>query len=221
VGSPQVRYDAALRDRLRGHLDRHDRTSVTDPALRHAAVVVAVLAAEEGRDAGDRRDGAAESSAAFLLTRRASRLRAHRGQWAFPGGSLDPGEDAVTAALRELDEEVGMRDVEVLGLLDDYPSRSGYRITPVVVWAPPGTPVVPDPSEVASVHRVPLEVLDATPRYLSLPDAEGPVIQVPLAPLDTLLHAPSGAVLHQFAEVALHGRATRVAHLDAPGFARR
>lgn len=211
---PQVRFDAALRSRIRDHLTAHRRTIVDDEHLRHAAVVVTVLEADDATAALD-------APASFLITRRASRLRAHRGQWAFPGGSLDPGEDAVTAALRELDEEVGIRGVEVLGLLDDYPARSGYRITPVVVWAPAGTVTVPDPAEVASVHRVPLDALEVAPRFLDLPDAAGPVIQVPLAPLDTLLHAPTGAVLHQFAEVALHGRGTRVAHLDAPGFARR
>ena len=73
----------------------------------------------------------------MLLTRRAAGLRAHRGQWALPGGRCDEGETPVEAALRELHEELGLElgPDDVLGLLDDYPTRSGYLITPVVVWA--------------------------------------------------------------------------------------
>ena len=199
-------YDRALRERLRARLDAHPRTVVDDPAARAAAVTVTLLA-----------DGPAT---ACLLTRRAEGLRAHTGQYALPGGRLEPGEDAVEAALRELHEEVGVTGVEVLGLLDDYATRSGYVITPVVVWAPADATVVADPGEVAEVHRIPLAHLaDRQPRFIEVPDARGPVIQLPIA--DTFIHAPTGAVLHQFAEVALHGRTTRVAHFDEAPFARR
>lgn len=191
-------------------LAAHDRIGVVDGAeLRPAAVAISLVADDDGR-------------VCFLLTRRQPQMREHAGQWALPGGRLDPGESVTEAALRELHEEVGIDRAEVLGLLDDYPTRSGYRIAPVVVWVDADTPIVANPAEVAAVHRVPVEELERAdgPRFLDgIDDAKGPIIQVPIG--DSLVHAPTGAVLHQFAEVVLHGRATRVAHFDEPPFARR
>ena len=93
--------------------------------------------------------------AAFLLTRRTPRLRAHGGQWALPGGRVDPGETIEQTALRELHEELGVlaSTDDILGTLDDYPTRSGYLIAPVVVWAP-GAALSPNPSEVAGAYRI-------------------------------------------------------------------
>ena len=204
-----VEYDGELRARAAERLAAHERIAVDDPELRQAAVVVAIVSDDEGR-------------ACFLLTRRQPRMRAHAGQWALPGGRVDPGESLTEAALRELQEEVGVEGATVLGLLDDYPTRSGYRITPVVAWIEADTELVANPVEVAAVHRVPLAELTRPdgPRFLDgISDAEGPVIQVPIG--DHLIHAPTGAVLHQFSEVVLRGRTTRVAHFDEPPFARR
>src|SRR5436305_6836424 len=94
--------------------------------LKRAAVAIALV--ETGRGSGE---------TALLLTQRASGLRAHSSQWALPGGRCDAGETGVTAALRELHEELGLAPGldDVIGVLDDYPTRSGYLVTPVVVWA--------------------------------------------------------------------------------------
>ena len=202
------RFDDALRARTRANLAAFERQTIAEDGRRPAAVAVVLLDDEEGR-------------ACFLLTRRAATLRAHARQWALPGGRIDPGESAERAALRELQEEVGLeRDAStVLGLLDDYGTRSGFVITPVVVWGGPGVTLAPNPAEVASVHRVPLADLDrpGVPRLVSIPESDRPVIQVEL--LSTLVHAPTAAVLYQVREVVVHGRPTRVAHFEQPVWA--
>ncbi|MBC8093336.1 MAG: CoA pyrophosphatase, partial [Pseudonocardia sp.] len=145
----------------------------------------------------------------------------HPGQWALPGGRVDGAESAGQTARRELAEELGLHltDADELGMLDDYPTRSGYVITPVVLWAGVAGELTPNPDEVGEVHRVPLAAIDVEPRFLTIPESDAPVIQLPL--FDRFVHAPTAAVLHQFREVVLHGRATRVAHLEQPVFAWR
>ncbi|WP_433873451.1 NUDIX hydrolase [Saccharopolyspora sp. CA-218241] len=194
---------AALTDRLRAFPVRP-----LDPT-GHRASAVAVAVADDGTGRG------------IWLTRRAATLRAHSGQFALPGGRLDPGETAEDAALRELDEELGVRvdPGQVLGRLDDFATRSGYVITPVVVWIGGAPPLRPNPAEVAHVHFVPFGELDVAPTYSRIAESDRPVIGLPL--VGTLIHAPTAAVLHQFTEVALHGRPTRVAHLEQPLFAWR
>jgi mutator protein MutT len=198
----------ALRNVLVSNLRRHARVSVDDHGRKAAAVAVALVKNDAGEDC-------------FILTRRAEGLRAHGGQWALPGGRIDVGEAADVAALRELSEEIGLtRTAEsVLGLLDDYPTRSGYTITPVVVWCGEDGGFRPNPSEVAEVHRIPVRELlganVATSRRIAQSDR--PVISIPL--LGTDIHAPTAAVLYQFREVGILGRSTRVAHYDQPVFA--
>jgi 8-oxo-dGTP pyrophosphatase MutT (NUDIX family) len=172
--------------------------------LRHAAVAVLLVGDAQGR-------------ACIVVTRRASRLRAHAGQWALPGGRVDPGEGDVEAALRELDEELGTSG-RPLGVLDDYATRSGYRITPVVLLGDREPQLRPDPAEVAAAHLVPLTDI-GEPRFVSIPESDRPVVQLPM--LGTLVHAPTAAVLLQALELVLHGRVTRVAHLEQPVFAWR
>jgi len=158
---------------------------------------------------------------AFLLCRRASRLNSHAAQWALPGGRVDPGEDVVDAALRELAEEVGIRldDSTVLGLLDDYPTRSGYVITPVVIWGGGRLDPQPAPDEVVAVYRVGLHQLQRadSPRFISIPESPRPVVQIPLG--NDLIHAPTGAVLLQLRWLGLEGRHDAVDELEQPVFA--
>ena len=157
--------------------------------------------------------------ASFVLCRRSAGLNRHASQWALPGGRLDAGESPIEAALRETDEEVGVRFAEdsVLGLLDDYATRSGYVITPVVVWGGSGVELVPDPGEVLAAYRIGLHELtrDDSPRFVSIPESDRPVVQVPLG--GDLIHAPTGALLVQLRWVALDGRINeRVAEFEQP-----
>ena len=159
--------------------------------------------------------------ASFLLCRRTSRLNRHAGQWALPGGRLDPGETALDAALREVDEEIGLRlgPDALVGWLDDYPTRSGYVISPVVLWGGADPDLRPSPDEVLALYRIGLHTLrDGEPRFVSIPESDRPVVQIPLG--GDLIHAPTGAVLLQFRNVAMAGRlGERVDHLEQPVFA--
>jgi len=205
-----VRFDDALLERARANLAAFDRRAAPIEGRKAAAVAVVLLADPEGRGC-------------FLLTKRTPTLRAHTGQWALPGGRMDAGESPERAALRELDEELGLKlgADTLLGFLDDYPTRSGYVITPVVFWAEDPGALSPNPAEVARVHLVPLEDLDApgVPRFISIAESDRPVIQVPL--LGSLIHAPTAAVIYQMREVVSHGRSTRVDHLEQPVWAWR
>ena len=200
----------SLRTQLRQNLDRHERRSIALGERRAAAVAFAMVGDERG-------------SACFVLTRRSSRLRNHPGQWALPGGRLDGGETPEQAALRELREEVGLAlpDSAVLGRLDDYETRSGFVITPVVVWGGLEVDMEPDPSEVAEIHRVPLDALESPeiPHLRRIPESDRPVISLPL--VGTHIHAPTAAMIFQLREVAVWGRTTRVHHYEQPVFAWR
>lgn len=212
VESSPFSYHPSLRARLAAHLAAFEiAPRLPDPALKRAAVALAVLTGDTGDEA------------AVILTRRASKMRAHAGQWALPGGRLDPGETPVEAALRELEEEIGLTVApgDVLGVLDDYPTRSGYLISPVVVWAPADAPLVPNAAEVASVHRIPLSELDRpdSPEFVPIPESDRPVLRMPI--FDTHINAPTAAMLYQFREVAMHGRAVRVDMYEQPVFAWR
>ena len=203
-------FTGDLRAVMAARLAAFERMPAEAGSLKRAAVAVAAVDDGRGR-------------AAFVLTRRARKMNRHAGQWALPGGRLDPGETCEEAALRELGEEVGLTLAPgaVLGRLDDYPTRSGYLIAPVVVWAGAGAGLAANPGEVAAVHHVRFSTLfrPGSPEFISIPESDRPVIRMPLA--GSRVHAPTAAVIYQFREVALAGRATRVAHLEQPVFAWR
>jgi 8-oxo-dGTP pyrophosphatase MutT (NUDIX family) len=208
MSGPPLKFAEELRARARTHLAGFERRAHPSGGRRPAAVALVLLPDDEGR-------------ACFVLTRRADRLRAHARQWALPGGRIDPGETAEGAALRELSEEVGLTlDASaVLGVLDDYPTRSGFVITPVVVWGEGAGTLTPNPDEVKHVYQVPLDDLERpeVPILVTIPESDRPVIQLPI--LSALIHAPTAAVIYQMREVVVHGRPTRVDHFEQPVWA--
>jgi 8-oxo-dGTP pyrophosphatase MutT (NUDIX family) len=206
-------YDDAFRRRVARRCASFTRLDAdgTEAGLKRAAVAILLLESEDG-----------SGEAAFLLTRRAKGLRGHSGQWALPGGRCDAGETAAEAALREIQEEVGLSLAAeaVLGPLDDYPTRSGYLITPVVVWAGKQPALQLNHEEVAFVHRVPLDEIARADAVAFTTIAESPRRLVHMKINRTTVHAPTAALLYQFREL-LAGRTTRVADLEQPVFAWR
>ena len=183
------------------------RVPISRPGLRAASVAICVLQQQD--------------VLSLLITRRAAGLRNHSGQWALPGGSREPGESVPDAALRELREETGvvLGAGEVLGILDDYATRSGFLITPVVVWGGPVGTLTKQAAEVARIHVIPLADFDRPPELLAIP--ESPALVLRLALLGGYVYTPTAAIIHQFCQVALHGLTTRVAHFEQPVFAWR
>ena len=214
--------DPQLLERIRANLRRFDRWRLGEP--HHRAAAVAVVVAEEGHGA-DLPDLARHAqwspAAALVLTRRSQRLRNHAGQWALPGGRIDEGETPEQTALRELSEEVGLELDEgaVIGRLDDFVTRSGYVMTPVVIWAGQAGALTPNPDEVASIHRIPVQefMREDAPLLEHLEEHEHPVLRMPIG--DDWIAAPTAAIVYQFREVCIAGRATRVAHYEQPQFA--
>lgn len=198
------RFNRSLRARIEENLGGASRSLDVAPWFRRAAVCIVL-----GRGTADEAD--------FLLTKRALTLRAHPGQWAFPGGTVHEGESPLDAGLRELHEEVGMEltPSALFGRLDDHRVASGFIITPLVFWHQGGWQLDPDPREVASVHRFPLRTLEeaAEPNFIPRPDG-GRILQFEMA--GARIHAPTGAILYELKELALHGRHVDLSDVRSP-----
>ena len=202
-----------MREKLEQNLSRFERAEAPDPSLRKAGVAIAVA------------DDPERSAPCILLTLRSSKLKQHANQFALPGGRLDPDEDAIDAALRELHEELGLelgRDA-VLGQLDDYVTRSGYRITPVVVWGGSADDLNPSEDEVEAVFRIPLTDLDHPdiPILEHIPESDRPVLSIYLETVGHRVYAPTAAIIYQFREVVLRGNRVRIDGFEQPTFAWR
>ena len=215
--------DQTLKDSISGHLDTFTTITHQDIGdLRRAAVAVVICDLARGADvAGLPQFDTHQTTAALLLTKRSSKLRRHAGQWALPGGRVDPGETTEQAAMREMREEVGLElsDKDIIGKLDDFTTRSGYVMSPIIFWAG----VLPELSlnydEVDSAHRIPISEFDRSdaPMLSHSNHGDAPVLRMPIG--DTWIAAPTAAILLQFREVCMHGKQTRVSHYDQPEFA--
>ncbi len=206
--------DDELKAGITANLEAFDVIENKVDDAHHAAVAITVTDAAHGADLPG-----LENSAA----RRPTTLRNHPGQWAFPGGRLDAGEAPAQTALRELREEVGIHldQGQVIGALDDFVTRSGFVMSPVVVWGGPGLETQHNPAEVASVHRIPLTefMREDAPLLDWVASSEHPVLRMPVG--DDWIAAPTAALIYQFREVCLLGLPTRVAHYEQPAFAWR
>jgi 8-oxo-dGTP pyrophosphatase MutT (NUDIX family) len=199
-------FSPGLRTLIATNLSRFQRVRSESPRTR-AAVAVVVMRDAQGR-------------ACVPVTQRAGGLARHAGQMALPGGKLNDGESAESAAIRELHEELGLTVTPdaALGLLDDFETRSGFTITPVVMWSEArAASIVPSQSEVAHIFLLTLEEV----RAVVARAARGTSPSFHLAFWWGSMYAPTAAIIYQFREVALAGHSTRVADFYQPPFTHR
>jgi 8-oxo-dGTP pyrophosphatase MutT (NUDIX family) len=198
-----------LRASMAANLAAFDRITVDRSDLRRAAVAI-LVSPHRGQPT-------------YVLTRRAFTLRRGAGAYALPGGHVEPGEDALDAALRETAEEMGVAlpRAAALGLLDDFVTLGGHAVTPVVLFSGEPVTLKPDPGEVHAAWRVPLSELErpGSPRTQPNPKGGPPILR--LYARGGWINPPTAAFLYQFREVALGGRPTRVADVGQPAWTAR
>lgn len=199
----------ADRARIAANLAAFPRIALETGARRRAAVAI-VLSSQDGE-------------LTYLLTRRALTMRRGAGNYALPGGNLEPGEDAVTAAIRETSEELGVAITpsEALGMLDDFETLGGHVVTPVVFWSEETLSLNPDPTEVDRAWFEPVERLNHpdAPMSEAHPDGGEPILR--MFADDNWINPPTAAWLYQFREVGLHGRLIRVSRIGQPEWTAR
>ncbi len=207
-GVPETTFSGALKQTIIDNLAAHNRIDTSNSALRMASVGIIVVENSEGE-------------AGFILTRRGKGLRNHSYQYALPGGRIDPGETREQTVLREINEEIGITvsEDQILGCLDEYETRSGFSITPVVLWVNDLSSLRPEPGEVEEIFVINLEELFRTdsPKWVTIEESSKKVLQLPIR--NRLIHAPTAALLLQFKEVALLGELMRTDHIEEPVWA--
>jgi 8-oxo-dGTP pyrophosphatase MutT (NUDIX family) len=209
MATDRFQHDDQLRRQIAANLDQFEHQHPPGETLAGAAVALVVSASEE-------------SEACLLLTMRSAKLKKHPNQFALPGGKIDSGETIDQTALRELHEELGivLSPDNILGRLDDFATRSGFRISPVVVWNDSDQAVVPNPDEVASVYRIPLhELLLPQVTDIITEDGGDPILTLTLPSVGHRMYTPTASIIYQFREVALLAQSTRVSHYEQPKFA--
>ncbi len=216
--SQDYQHNSSLRESIAGRLSHFEqsRQSHTSPANQGTPLISAAVAIAVSKLTNSQ-------NACIYLTKRSTNLRKHAGQYALPGGKADPGETYQQAALRELSEELGLRidSSQILGTLDDFSTRSGFVITPVVVWDDSTSALAPNPDEVAQVFEIPLQEL-INPDLISLQETDTtPILSLYVPSIGNRIYSPTAAIIYQFREVGLLGRETRVSHYEQPGFAWR
>ena len=189
-----------IRDTIEQNLRRFERRATLSPQAPAAVAIVILM--DDGVPI-------------VPIFQRPQEMRRHAGQMALPGGRVHAGEGPEDCALRELAEELGVSaaKADVLGTLDDFDTRSGFTITPVVVWSgADAASLHPSKAEVARLFLVRGPEL----RQAVAAASQRPPDQFSLRLSEVEVFAPTAAMLYQFSEVALDGRSCRVADFHQP-----
>ena len=213
-----------LRRNIENNLQTFDPREYAGGDMRRAAVALTVVGVDCSSRGGDVSSYPVRTmDAALILTRRSSMLKHHAGQWAIPGGRLEQRETPEETALRELEEEVALRlpQDRIMGRLDDFATRSGFVMTPIVIWGGLEVQLEANPEEVRSIHRIPIKefLRPDAPILEEVSHSPHPILYMPVG--RSWIASPTAALLYQFREVAILGNTTRVAHFEQPMFAWR